>query len=642
MSCRPLRWLWGLIPLALLAAMVNYFARPVVEADLKARGELALKEAGLPWAGMSFEGRDGILSGMAFDEGAREKAIEVVGNTYGVRIVDDRASLVDRVDNFFWLATREEGRIRMKGFVPTEELRKTVIGMASASFPSFEIDDRMKVARGGPSSDAWLSGVNFAFKQLGDMKSGRARLDATKFTIVGEAINVESYSRIDDALNNRLPRGLELASRRITAPKVSPFTWSAVIRGKQLLMRGYVPDADARTKLVSEARSKFPGWQVVDQLTIAGGAPKDWLKSSAVALAALSRMGNGSASMTDANLSISGSTGENTLLGGVQDLLNSELPSSFKRTVDITLVKNANKVTALNWRALLQKSTVILEGDVPDRTMQQRLIAQARQNFPGRRVVNRMNVKSGTPPVGWGIAASRALGIMTRLSEGEATVNGSTVRLSGTARDVSALETIRETVTSYMPAGYEGYEFVKPPAPTYNSYDYNEIEEENNAWWRNYLAGLARKKAEQQVEEKKKVDVKKILASKKPVAANVCASALNEVARTGIVQFETNSARINKASYPTLDRIVSVAGKCPDAAFEISGHTDSDGSAAYNQKLSLRRAQSITAYLSGKGVTGTRMTSAGYGESKPVAPNDTEANKARNRRIEFKILSNGN
>ena len=69
MSCRPLRWLWGLIPLALIGFMVNYFARPVIQADLKERGEIALKNAGLPWAGMSFEGRDGALSGIAYDEG---------------------------------------------------------------------------------------------------------------------------------------------------------------------------------------------------------------------------------------------------------------------------------------------------------------------------------------------------------------------------------------------------------------------------------------------------------------------------------------------------------------------------------------------------------------------------------------------
>ena len=186
MSCRPLRWLWGLIPLVLIGLMVNYFARPSIEADLKQRGELALKEAGLPWAGIKFDGRDGVLSGIAFDDGARAKAMAIVAARNGVRIVDDRASLVDKVDDFYWMATRESGRIRIKGFVPNNDTRKTIIGMASASFPGLEIDDRMKTARGAPPEDTWLSGVNFAFKQLGHLENGRTRLDITDFTIAGE------------------------------------------------------------------------------------------------------------------------------------------------------------------------------------------------------------------------------------------------------------------------------------------------------------------------------------------------------------------------------------------------------------------------------------------------------------------------
>ena len=564
--------------------------------------------------------------------GARANAMAVVADTYGVRIVDDRASLVARVDDYYWMAVREDGRIRLKGFAPNEDIRKTVYGMAAAGFPGLEIDDRMRVARGGPSEDAWLSGVNFAFKQLGHLNSGRARLDETDFTIVGEARDMKSYNLLDQALNSGIPRGLKLKLRKIKAPKVSPFTWAAAIREGQLVLNGYVPNAQARTDVLSHAKAKFAGLKIVDQLTIASGAPGGWLDGARVGLSALSRLGNGQASMSDARLRVTGATKQSAMPAGVRDIIKAGLPRGFANVVDISVIKTAP--VNLAWRAVLTKSSIMLEGDVPDRATNALLIERARRNFPGRRVINRMNIKSVTSPEGWNTTSLRSLDVMTRLSEGEATLNGKLLRLSGTALSVFGIETIRETVTSYLPKGFTGYEFVKPPAEKFSNYDFTETEEDGDSWWRNFLARTKPKVVAPIV------TVKDILASKTPVAADVCGEALNEVVRTGVVRFETNSARINSASNATLQTIVGVAKKCPAARFEISGHTDSDGSAGYNQNLSLKRAKSIVAYLVGKGVLSSRLTSAGFGETRPIAKNDTDANKARNRRIEFQVLKN--
>ena len=71
---------------------------------------------------------------------------------------------------------------------------------------------------------------------------------------------------------------------------------------------------------------------------------------------------------------------------------------------------------------------------------------------------------------------------------------------------------------------------------------------------------------------------------------------------------------------------------------EVAGHTDSMGSEAYNQGLSERRAQSVQDYLVSKGVKAQRLTAKGYGESMPVASNDTDAGRAENRRVELIVL----
>jgi outer membrane protein OmpA-like peptidoglycan-associated protein len=71
----------------------------------------------------------------------------------------------------------------------------------------------------------------------------------------------------------------------------------------------------------------------------------------------------------------------------------------------------------------------------------------------------------------------------------------------------------------------------------------------------------------------------------------------------------------------------------------VYGHTDNVGSDATNLRLSKDRAASVMAYLAGKGVNRNRLESEGYGETKPVESNDTDAGRAKNRRVEFKILS---
>jgi outer membrane protein OmpA-like peptidoglycan-associated protein len=70
---------------------------------------------------------------------------------------------------------------------------------------------------------------------------------------------------------------------------------------------------------------------------------------------------------------------------------------------------------------------------------------------------------------------------------------------------------------------------------------------------------------------------------------------------------------------------------------EVGGHTDSDGDDVHNQKLSENRAKSVVDYLLNKGISKERLSHKGYGETKPVAPNDTPQNKAKNRRTEVKV-----
>ena len=104
------------------------------------------------------------------------------------------------------------------------------------------------------------------------------------------------------------------------------------------------------------------------------------------------------------------------------------------------------------------------------------------------------------------------------------------------------------------------------------------------------------------------------------------------------ITFDTNSAEIKPQFRGALDQVAQSIRQYPNTVVRVEGHTDSTGSAAYNQNLSLNRAESVTSYLSRQGVEPSRMQAVGYGFSRPIATNDTPAGRAQNRRVEILIL----
>ena len=104
------------------------------------------------------------------------------------------------------------------------------------------------------------------------------------------------------------------------------------------------------------------------------------------------------------------------------------------------------------------------------------------------------------------------------------------------------------------------------------------------------------------------------------------------------VNFESNSDVLRSGATDVLDEVVATLLKYPDIKFEIQGHTDSDGAAAYNEGLSTRRASTVADYLISNGVAESRMTVRGYGESEPIADNNTSAGKAQNRRVVLRVI----
>ncbi len=121
-----------------------------------------------------------------------------------------------------------------------------------------------------------------------------------------------------------------------------------------------------------------------------------------------------------------------------------------------------------------------------------------------------------------------------------------------------------------------------------------------------------------------------------PEISDAAISQLNAYAK--VILFDSGKASFLQQTYPVLQSIVAILKEYPTAKFSIEGHTDSDGSDVKNQKLSEDRAGAVKNYLVQNGIGADRLTSAGFGESKPIDTNKTKAGKANNRRVEVKLI----
>jgi OmpA-OmpF porin, OOP family len=115
---------------------------------------------------------------------------------------------------------------------------------------------------------------------------------------------------------------------------------------------------------------------------------------------------------------------------------------------------------------------------------------------------------------------------------------------------------------------------------------------------------------------------------------------IGQVVRLNNVFFDFDKWDLRPESFVELDRVVKLLKENPAIEIEMSAHTDSYGTDEYNFKLSDNRARSCMEYIISKGIAASRITSQGYGESKPVVDNETDENRQLNRRVEFKITKN--
>jgi OmpA-OmpF porin, OOP family len=365
-------------------------------------------------------------------------------------------------------------------------------------------------------------------------------------------------------------------------PEAKPFVWSAERDVVRVTLSGSSPLPASKAKLLEAARADLGGVEVIDQTNLSRGAPPRFDEAAFLLLQQIPKLKDGKITITDNKVSLAGMARE---LGGREAIASAlkNLPEGF------SIAANEIKAPPYIFQAYKDPvaRTLTLTGNVPDNNVRAAIVAASSRKF-FEKVVDNVKTSLGAPS-GFANAVVPALGALSRLSTGTLAVSDREVKLSGDALYDAAAGQIRANLTKDLPQGWQ---------------------------------------------LKADLSVKPAAA---PVDATVCQQLFTEVLTKGTIRFESGRSNLDPDSAGLLDHLVETALRCPTTNIEVAGHTDADGDAAANQALSEKRAQAVVDYLVKAGLPVSRFTAIGYGSTQPVADNDTDEGKARNRRIEFVV-----
>ncbi len=680
MRCNPWRWLWGLLLIAPLSWIALHLHQTEIENDLRARSTEALEGAGLGWASTSFSGRDAVLTGVASEESDPLAAADLVRRVWGVRVVDARTDLVKKVERFVWSATRGSGgSVTLAGHVPGEASRRAVLSAVKATLPDARVEDAMQLARGGPSRSVFLSGVGFGVKQLAALKEGTVELADTELSIDGVAPDQASLKAVRTRLKSP-PAGITLARETIKGPPIASYTWTAAVAASQVTLSGYVPSREVRDQLFQETKSLFPRHAVVDRLEVGDGAPAGFADAALVSLRQLYQLKEGRAVLSGKTMVLDGLAEDKATAVAVERAFVADIAAPLTAKAEIRAAQTTPPVAPepapapaaepepasepapagpYVTKARIADGQIELVGSVPSEDARIALVAATRGRFPDLSVKDSLDVRAGSDP-GWQACLLAGLGGLGRLVNGDLTLTGLYLDLTGTTDDDDVAAAVPGEVRGAASTGCQ-------TTVNVTSTGEKQAEARRRAEEEARFAEEARRKADEearlaaeaaarrqaeeaaraedaaeearlQEEARRKAEDEARLAAAR-AAAERCQQLLAGAVSEGTIHFKRADATLDPRSKPTLMELARIANTCPSFGISIEGHTDAEGIPERNDPLSERRAKAVLDFLIGAGVDPARLSAVGYGAERPIADNETAEGRAKNRRIEFKVIA---
>jgi OmpA-OmpF porin, OOP family len=563
----------------------------------------ALAAAGHDWAEVRADGLILTLAGDAPDETARFHAIEIARQAAGPGRLLDAVAVAPAdpaaAPAFALELLRSGEDISLIGLVPADGARETIAAGLAAAGIGATVTDMLETAD-HPAPPGWDAALAYGLAVLGDLPRAKVAVAPGTLSVTAVAEDATALAGVRREIEARAPADVAL-DLDLSAPRpvIAPYSlaFRLVPGGPATLTACSAETEEERDAILAAARAA--GVEEAAECRLGLGAPSpDWAAAAVRGIEAVAELGGGSFALTDMDALLIGPPDlDPETLAAAGAALAADLPRIFTLATRgaMRLADEDGEAVgyAPEFRAVLEPGGAVrLAGPLGDRSSQIAVLGFAEAVFGHARVSDTI-VLDPQLPEGWPGRVLTGIEALALLDEGTLAVTGDTLSVSGRSLQEEAGREI-ESFFSGRAAGPVVIDVV---------FDAE--------------AAAAAAIAERPPEEDCAEEVKAILAEE-------------------MILFESGSDRIDSASGDVLDAIARALEPCPAARFEVAGHTDSVGSASFNQRLSERRAAAVVEALAGR--VEAQLAPVGHGPDRPVADNDTEEGRALNRRIEFALL----
>lgn len=599
--------LFSAVSFVLVAVMAYFLASQAVnhlERTTKESIDTALQASGQNWTKTRTDGLIVHLTGLAPSEVAHLRAIEIIGQLIDANRIFDRTTVLQSsgiVEPRFSLEVlRNLDRISLIGLIPERVGRNFILNRAEKIANGGKVTDMLESSEHRAPS-GWATNLNFGLNSLQQLKRSKISITPEQVHITAVTESLEEQSAVEQALINAKPEGIALIMD-ISAPRpvIAPFRFRMQIDGDKVVMQSCSSDTRASRDRILRAVRKAGSNQKLNCDIGLGVPTTEWDQAIVQSVQTLAALGGGTLDVSDGDISLvtTGSLNQsqfNVLIGS----LASSLPELFSLQAILTpkTALDGTQSTAEDPEFIATRSPegiVQLRGRIQNRQAKESIGAFAAALFDANAVDNKTLIDPNLPD-GWPNRVLTGLEGLSNLRQGSVIVQPKNVAIRGISNKPDI-----NTIISKLFAVRLGFG---------NGY---QIDVRHNP---------------------------KLIDKENPINARQCEAQLNDVLAKRQIAFAPGSSSIEATSQSVLDTIADILRECPDTHFVIEGHTDSQGRDEMNLSLSHQRANAVLYGLLSRRILIAGLTAKGFGETQPLADNGTEAGRATNRRIAFRLIT---
>ncbi len=238
------------------------------------------------------------------------------------------------VSPFVWRIWRRGPQVQLTGFAPSEEARRVMSDAVKSLFQGAQVSDQVRLASGGPASEAWIAAVTFTLAQINRLGSGEASIVGTVVTVSGEAADSAAFTTLQQAVKAP-PPGVAVDAAKVLPPVISPYVFAARSDEAGVTLSGFFPDAMTHERVRAQVARLFPGARLNDVSAVGGGAPAGFLPALDVALLQLARLESGDLRISDGQILLSGIGAHGAVGAEIRAQLAAALPPSMTGEVSV-------------------------------------------------------------------------------------------------------------------------------------------------------------------------------------------------------------------------------------------------------------------------------------------------------------------